>query len=91
MFINLKKNQMKLSEEQLKAVQDLQNEFSNNKLRLGDLVYQQSFVVKKIDELKDQFGTMEKALIEEFGQDSVIDLKTGEVKLKEDVEELKKA
>tara|TARA_R100001244_G_scaffold100128_1_gene74684 strand:- start:1909 stop:2157 length:249 start_codon:yes stop_codon:yes gene_type:complete len=82
---------MKLSEEQLKSVQDLQNEFSNNKLRLGDLVYQQSFVVKKIDELKDQFGVMEKALIEEFGQDSVIDLKTGEVKPKEDKEKPKKA
>ena len=81
---------MKLSEEQLKNVQDLQNEFSNNKLRLGDLVYQQSFLVKKIDELKDQFVTMEKGLIKEFGQDAVIDLKTGEVKPKEDKEKLKK-
>jgi|TARA_R100000742_G_C4250498_1_gene68873 hypothetical protein len=82
---------MKLSEEQLKNVQDLQNEFSNNKLHLGDLVYKQSILIKKIDELKDQFVVMEKALIDEFGQDSVIDLKTGEVKAKEDNEQLKKA
>jgi hypothetical protein len=82
---------MKLSEEQLKNVQDLQNEFSNNKLHLGDLVYKQSILIKKIDELKDQFVVMEKALIDEFGQDSVIDLKTGEVKPKEDNEKVKKA
>ena len=82
---------MKLSEEQLKNVQDLQNEFSNNKLHLGDLVYKQSILIKKIDELKDQFVVMEKALIDEFGQDSVIYLKTGEVKAKEDNEQLKKA
>tara|TARA_R100001443_G_scaffold100187_2_gene107480 strand:+ start:1892 stop:2152 length:261 start_codon:yes stop_codon:yes gene_type:complete len=75
---------MKLSKEQLKNVQDLQTEFSNQKIMLGDLVYKQSLVIKKIDELKEQFVTMEAALIKEFGQDSVIDLKTGEVKPKED-------
>ena len=80
---------MKLSEEQLKNVQDLQNEFSNNKLHLGDLVYKQSLLVKKIDQLKDQFTAMEAALIEEFGQDSVINLQTGEVKTKEEVEKEK--
>ena len=81
---------MKLSDEQLKNVQDLQNQFSNQKLMLGDLVYKQALVVKKIDELKAQFATMEGALIEEFGQDSVIDLKTGEVKQKDEVEATKK-
>jgi hypothetical protein len=77
---------MKLSEEQLKNVQDLQNEFSKNKLTLGDLVYKQSIVIKKIDEVRDQFVKMENSLIEEFGQDSVIDLQTGNVKTKEEVE-----
>ena len=77
---------MKLSEEQLKNVQELQNQFSNQKLMLGDLVYKQSLVVKKLDELKAQFIDMEKALIDEFGQDAVIDLKTGEVKSKEEAE-----
>jgi len=42
---NHKINQMKLSEEQLKNVQELQNQFSNQKLMLGDLVYKQSLVV----------------------------------------------
>tara|TARA_R100000742_G_C4276482_1_gene97596 strand:- start:29 stop:313 length:285 start_codon:yes stop_codon:yes gene_type:complete len=80
---------MKLNEEQLKNVQELQNEFSNSKLHLGDLVYKQSLLVKKIDQLKDQFTAMEAALIEEFGQDSVINLQTGEVKTKEEVEKEK--
>ncbi len=85
-MFNHKINQMKLSEEQLKNVQELQNQFSNQKLMLGDLVYKQSLVVKKLDELKAQFIDMEKALIDEFGQDAVIDLKTGEVKSKEEAE-----
>ena len=59
---------MKLSEEQLKNVQTIKAEFSNNKLHLGDLVYQQSLIVKKVDDLRLQFIEMEKSLIEEFGQ-----------------------
>ncbi len=77
---------MQLSEEQLKNVQELQNQFSGTKLQLADLVYKQSLLIKKLDELKDQFTTLEQSLIEEFGQDSVIDLKTGIVKTKEEVE-----
>jgi|TARA_R100000935_G_scaffold14381_1_gene28840 hypothetical protein len=77
---------MKLSDEQLKGVHDLQNEFNSTKMALADAAFKQSLIVKKLGEIQTSFQEMEASLIEEFGQDSVINLQTGEVKSKEEAE-----
>tara|TARA_R100000935_G_scaffold36672_1_gene57665 strand:+ start:610 stop:885 length:276 start_codon:yes stop_codon:yes gene_type:complete len=77
---------MKLSKIQLDEVQGLQGEFNKAKLSLGDITFQQSLMVKQLEQFQVKFAELEAKLIEEFGQDSVINLKTGEVKSKEEAE-----
>ena len=55
-------------------------------MALADAAFKQSLIVKKLGEIQTSFQEMEASLIEEFGQDSVINLQTGEVKSKEEAE-----
>jgi hypothetical protein len=54
---------------------------------LGDLSLQKHGICLRVEELKTEFQMLEKALMEKYGVDSVINLETGEIKQKEkDVE-----
>ena len=81
-------SQIKLSEEELKRVQDLNQEFTKAKLEIADNVLRQQASLKQLDDLRAAFGVEEKKLSETYGQDAIIDLATGVVTKKEaDVEE----
>tara|TARA_R110000744_G_scaffold109191_1_gene206482 strand:- start:8436 stop:8699 length:264 start_codon:yes stop_codon:yes gene_type:complete len=81
-------SQIKLSEEELKRVQDLNQEFTKTKLEIADNVLRQQAALKQLDDLRITFGVEEKKLAETYGQDAIIDLATGVVTKKEaDVEE----
>ena len=72
-----------LTAEELKQLQDLQNDFTKSKMALGDLELEKQGLLKHIESLKIVFAENEKVLIEKYGANSVINIKTGEVTEKE--------
>ena len=79
--------QKKIDEKELASLQELNTEFNKFKTQLGDLSLQKHGICLRVEELKTEFHMLEKALMEKYGVDSVINLETGEIKQKEkDVE-----
>ena len=76
-------SQIKLTEEELKRIQDLNQEFTKAKLEIADNVLRQQALLKQLDDLRAAFGVEEKKLSETYGQDAIIDLATGVVTKKE--------
>tara|TARA_Y100001937_G_C7133992_1_gene338982 strand:- start:2563 stop:2817 length:255 start_codon:yes stop_codon:yes gene_type:complete len=74
----------KIEEKELLNLQTLNNEFNKLKVQLGDLTLQKHGLCLRVEELKASFQTAEKALIDKYGANSVINLETGEVKEKEE-------
>ena len=75
-----------LTQEELQSVQDIHNGFNKAKIDLGDHVLQREALIKNGENIRVEFAQIEKNLIDKYGQDSVIDLMTGEVKSKEEVD-----
>ena len=71
----------KLSEKQLKEVQDLNQTFLQIKVRIADAEVSKNKSIQELDVIQQKFSKVEKKLIEEFGDNAAIDLKTGDVKL----------
>ena len=80
----------KLTPEELQNLQALNQEFTQVKLKLADSVYQQVLFTKDLDVIRDKFSVVEKELAGKYGENSVIDLVTGEVKDKEEEQEQSK-
>jgi ActR/RegA family two-component response regulator len=72
-----------LTTEELKQLQDLQADFTKSKIALGDLELEKQNVFKHIESLKAVFAENEKVLIQKYGANAVINIKTGEVTYKE--------
>jgi len=73
-----------LSQEELGKIQEMNNEFTKAKLAIGDLEMQKYNILKAIEVLRADFSKHEIDLIAKYGQDSVINVQTGEVTKKED-------
>jgi hypothetical protein len=73
-----------ITQEELTTITSMNTDFSKAKMALGDLELQKQGVLKHIDELKSVFSQHEKMLIEKYGEDSVINIQTGEVTKKQD-------
>jgi len=73
-------SQIKLTEEELKRIQNLNQEFTKTKLDIADNVLRMFEGINSIDSLRKAFAVDEK--------DAVIDIATGEVKKQEEVEEV---
>jgi hypothetical protein len=76
----------KIEEQELKQLQELNTEFAQLKTNLGDLTLQKHGICLRVEEIKSEFQKAEKSLMDKYGQNSVINLETGEVKPKEEVE-----
>ena len=74
----------KLEDNELKKLQDLNSNFAQLKLALGDLKLRKIEIIKKIKLVKGKFVEEEKKLIEKYGAESIINLKTGEITKNED-------
>jgi len=68
-----------LTSEELGNLQELNNSFTQSKISLGDLELQKENIIGKIKEIKSKFVELEKELIKKYGEESVINLQTGEV------------
>tara|TARA_B100000459_G_scaffold142101_1_gene102485 strand:+ start:560 stop:823 length:264 start_codon:yes stop_codon:yes gene_type:complete len=78
-----------LTQEELKSVQDIHNQYTKAKIDLGDHVLQRRSLLENIDRLKEEFAVVEKKLITKYGKDSVIDLVSGEVRSAEEADKVK--
>lgn len=77
----------KITEEELKRLQGMNQEFTKTKLAIADSVLQQKGLISQMDDLRSAFKVDEKSLTEKYGKDVSIDLATGEIK--ENVPEVK--
>ena len=69
----------KLTEQELTQVQSMLNAFNQLKMQLGDVVLQQRQIVDNIDKVKEDYKVVEKELTTKYGEDAVINPKTGEI------------
>jgi len=74
---------IKVTEEELKKIQELNADFTKSKNALGDLELQKQNIFQHIDMLRKEFSLNEKSLIEKYGEDAVINIQTGEVTKKQ--------
>jgi len=72
-----------LKKTELVKLQTLNSDFVNLKTQLGDLELQKHLVVEKVQEVRSQFGKLEKELVEQYGENTTINLQTGELTDKE--------
>ena len=79
-----------LKEEELKNIQALNQKFVNTKVAIADAEVNKKNLIAALETIQQEFADMEKELIKSYGENSVIDLRTGEVREKEEkVEEVK--
>jgi len=79
-----------LKEEELKNIQALNQKFVNTKVAIADAEVNKKNLILALETIQQEFADMEKELIKSYGENSVIDLRTGEVREKEEtVEEVK--
>ena len=69
----------KLNEEQLNKVQELNQSFLKLKVSIADAEVNKSQALKQLNEVQQEFSSFEKELMKEYGENAVIDLRTGEV------------
>lgn len=69
--------------DELKNLQECQNQFDGYKLQLGDLEIKKTIIATEITKLRTRFSELETALINKYGKDAVINIQTGEITQKE--------
>jgi hypothetical protein len=72
-----------VSKEELDKIQGMNAEFSKAKMALGELELNKQGILNQINAMRQEFSEYEKMLILKYGQDSVINLQTGEVTQKQ--------
>ena len=80
----------KLTQEELKSIQDLNQRFMNTKVAIADAVVSQQAMVEALGTIQAEFKEVEAKMTEKYGENATIDVKTGEVKDPEPVKEKEK-
>jgi hypothetical protein len=68
-----------LTQEELSTLKDLHTEFTRAKLALAEAEMAKHSVMTRIEEIKNSFVANENYLIMKYGENSVINIQTGEV------------
>jgi hypothetical protein len=78
---------MKLSQEELDTVQYMNTEYTRLRMSIADFEMNKYAALNAMKDLREKFATHERLLIDLYGEDAVINMKTGEItkKTKEDV------
>lgn len=69
----------RITQEELAKIQELTSEFNKSKMAIGDVEIQKQNIFNNIEVLKKEFALHEKLLIEKYGEDSIVNIQTGEV------------
>ena len=72
-----------VSKEELDKIQGMNAEFAKAKMALGELELNKQNILSQINAMRQEFYDYERMLIGKYGQDSVINLQTGEVTKKQ--------
>ena len=72
-------SEKKLTEDQLKQVKELNGKFLATKVQIADAEINKNKSLKDLEVIQVEFADLEKQLIEEYGDNAVIDLATGNV------------
>jgi len=72
-----------VSKEELDKIQGMNADFAKAKMALGELELNKQGILNQINAMRQEFFEYEKMLIAKYGQDSVINLQTGEVTQKQ--------
>lgn len=72
-----------LEKTELVKLQTLNSDFVTLKTQLGDLELQKHLIVDQVKEVRSQFAKLENEFIEKYGDNTTINLQTGEIKEKE--------
>ncbi len=74
----------KITDKELKELQEINADFNKRKAALGELEMQKHAILHQVDDLNASFSELEKKLVEKYGDDVTIDISTGEIKEKEE-------
>jgi hypothetical protein len=69
----------KITSEELAKIHEMNTKYGKAKMTLGDIELTKHEMLKEIDKLKQEFDENEKYLIDKYGVDAVINMKTGEI------------
>ena len=72
----------KLNKEELEYIRQAEVDFKKKKSEISDLEIRKHYLIDEIKDIQRQFSGFEAELIKKYGEDSVIDMSTGEVKKK---------
>jgi len=70
---------VKLTEQELTDLQKANEQLTKYKLAIGELELQKNGLLSQVNKLQLEFSKMEDTLVEKYGKDSIINLKTGDV------------
>lgn len=73
----------KLTTEELDFIKNGSAEYNKIKLGLGELELQKQGLISQAEKIREAFSTNEQFLIQKYGENSVINMQTGEVTQKE--------
>jgi hypothetical protein len=73
---------VKLTQKELKDIQELNSEFNKAKMAIGDVELQKQELFQQIKVLRIEFSKNEQLLVAKYGADAVINILTGEVTVK---------
>jgi hypothetical protein len=74
---------MKLTDEELETIQQMNTEYSQLKNSIAEIEMQKYATLNAIEALREKFSNHERLLVSKYGIDSVINLKTGDITKKE--------
>jgi len=74
----------KVTENELTKIQSMLNAFNQLKMQLGDAELSKIAIIAQVDALKNDYAEVEKELAAKYGTDAQIDVKTGEIVIKEE-------
>ena len=73
----------KITDKELKELQDINAEYNKRKAALGELEMQKHAILHQVDGLNASLSELEKKLVEKYGEDVTIDISTGQIKEEE--------
>jgi chaperonin cofactor prefoldin len=72
-----------VTQDELATMQNMNSEFQKFKMSLGDIELEKYEILKRINNIREVFAIQEKQMIERYGEDAIINMKTGEITYKE--------
>lgn len=73
---------MMLTTEEIEKIKSMHSDFIKAKIALGDIELTKNDMLREIENMRKEFEENEKQLIEKYGKDAVLNMKTGEVTFK---------